>query len=245
MSSPTLRHAPPENVAGQAALFLRLMARDAATVGMTKLIAIATLVILVLAVVLTQQQDTGLSELMDLSREDSFPESYMHGLAFFSAMVFFLCFLQYRTRLPLLLSFIYAFIWFDDSAQYHERAGLKFVLSLDLQPVLGLRAQDLGELMAWALVLPLVVALAIWAWTRRKPGDLGIAALVAASFAALVFFGLVVDMLHVALPEHLDYALGVVEDGGEMVAVAFTAILAVGMLRIGDDYRKICAAPAH
>lgn len=245
MPSESSSRTAPSKLYREVALFLRLMAHDAVTIRMAKLIVFCTLGIIVSSIVLNQLGGPSLSKLMDLTRDNSFPEAFMRGMSFSCALLFYLAYMQDGTRLPLFLSILYGFIWFDDSSRYHERAGLKFEILLDLQPAFGLRARDFGEMIAWFLVLPLVLGLAIWVWARRKPGDLGIAALVILSFVILVFFGMVVDMIGIMVPDQFSYVFGIMEDGGEILAVAFTAILAVGLERVGTEYRRICAHPPH
>ena len=60
-------------------------------------------------------------------------------------------FLEHRSRVPLALSSLLLFIFFDDAAEYHERLGEYLVQALDLGALAGLRDQDMGELTAWAL----------------------------------------------------------------------------------------------
>jgi hypothetical protein len=43
-------------------------------------------------------------------------------------------------------------------------------------------------------------------------------------------------MLHILAPQELNQAMVVLEDGGEMVAIALSAALAVGLFRVGAEY---------
>ena len=77
---------------------------------------------------------------------------------------------------------LFLYLLLDDSLQIHENLGVCLAEHFTLEPLLGLRARDFGEI------------------------------------AVSAFFGIFVDMLHVALPDVP--GLAVLEDGGEMVVMS-------------------------
>ncbi|MGY1692653.1 hypothetical protein [Geodermatophilus sp. SYSU D01105] len=126
----------------------------------------------------------------------------------------------------------------DDKLRLHENKGawladrLTAHLWFPSDGFLGLRANDLGEILVWGLlsVVPLAVVVLFLRssdrWTRRA--NLGLAVLV----AAYVFFGGVVDQLHVLfLDTPLAGSMGTIEDGGELVVLSLTVSYVATLLR--------------
>ncbi|MDK3019700.1 hypothetical protein [Pseudodonghicola flavimaris] len=178
----------------------------------------------------------------DLGLDDMLPEQFNHGLAFLAVMLFLMCFIELRSRVMIFLAALYGFIWFDDSVSFHERAGGKIGAVLNLPKTLGLGPQELGELLAWAMGGVFVALVFLWFWRRRRAGDLGVVVPFLLCFVWLVFFGMVVDMLHALLPPQFSEAAGVIEDGGEMLVIAVSAALALGLARHGTAYYRRIAA---
>ncbi|SDN45138.1 hypothetical protein [Geodermatophilus sp. DSM 45219] len=125
----------------------------------------------------------------------------------------------------------------DDSLRLHESKGawLAGQLAEDLwfpaDGFLGLRANDLGELLVWGLLAAVPVAAALLLhlrsdrWNRRA--SLGMAGLI----AAYVFFGAVLDQAHVLfLGGWFGDVLGTLEDGGELLVLSTTVVYVVGRL---------------
>jgi hypothetical protein len=104
----------------------------------------------------------------------------------------------------------------------HELAGQSIKAHFNFTPHFGLRLQDFGELAITATAGILLFLPLVWAYRkgtqifRKISLDIGLLVLV------LVFFGVVIDMMHQAV--HLGYSvyfiIGFVEDGGEMLAVS-------------------------
>src|SRR4051794_14566691 len=121
----------------------------------------------------------------------------------------------------------------DDKLRLHERKGAWLAEKLHFPDgVLGMRANDLGEIFVWGLlaVVPLGAAVLLYRrsnrWTRRA--SIGMAGLV----AVYVFFGGVVDQLHVlVLGGALEGAMGTVEDGGELIVLSVILSYVVPLLR--------------
>ena len=105
----------------------------------------------------------------------------------------------------------------DDALQLHEIWGGALTSEWDLPAVLGLRSQDLGELLVWAglaaLVVP-VLALAHHHASDRRARSISWQLMLLA--AALAFFAIGADMLGQALMDTAGTPLGVVEEGGEL-----------------------------
>ncbi len=176
-----------------------------------------------------------------LSQDRSMGEIVGYGMAFLAATLFFVAFLEIGAPVLLFAASLMGFAWFDDSAGYHERVGEKLASLLDLPTFAGLRPQDTGELLAWLVPGALLGLLLVLCILRRSPGDLGILALVMGGFGLLVLFGVVADMIHVAAPTEFGGAIGLIEDGGEMLVISMLAALAIGLSRNGRAYCEAAA----
>lgn len=109
----------------------------------------------------------------------------------------------------------FAFIFLDDALAVHERIGRLIANQGDYGTAFWLRAQDPGELTVSALAGVIFLALLVFFYFRGGEDARRISRDVALMLAAFVFFGVVVDVLHIAIK-----ALTVVEEGGEMVTLS-------------------------
>ncbi|MBN1783000.1 hypothetical protein JW948_17835 [bacterium] len=114
---------------------------------------------------------------------------------------------------------VFAFMLCDDIFRIHEKAGYGLAKSLSFAPALGFRMQDFGELAVWCaagLILFLTVALA---YKTGTPAFRRISRDIVLLLSGLFFFGVVVDMAHIALHpgRSADLVLTLLEDGGEMI----------------------------
>ena len=148
-----------------------------------------------------------------------------------------------RYRLWVAYAGLFARALADDALRLHENKGawladrLAAHLWFPSDGFLGLRANDLGELLVWGLLAAVPVAAAVLLhrrgdrWNRRA--GLGMAVLV----AAYVFFGAVLDQVHVLfLDSWFGDVLGTVEDGGELVVLSVSVTYVLG--RLADRRRR-------
>jgi hypothetical protein len=139
----------------------------------------------------------------------------------------------------------------DDYLRLHENKGawladrLAAHLWFPSDGTLGLRANDIGELLVWGLLATVPVLAAVLlhrrsdGWNRRA--SLGMAALI----AVYVFFGAVLDQAHVlVLDSWLGDVLGTLEDGGELLALSASVVYVVGRL-LDRRQEDVPAAPAQ
>jgi hypothetical protein len=139
----------------------------------------------------------------------------------------------------------------DDALRLHENEGawladrLAAHLWFPSDGFLGLRADDLGELLVWGLLAAVPVAAAALLhrradrWNRRA--SLGMAGLV----AAYVFCGAVLDQVHVLfLDSWIGDVLGTLEDGGELLVLSATVVYVLGRLPAARATAAEQAAPA-
>jgi hypothetical protein len=177
-----------------------------------------------------------------LSRDRSMGEIVNYGLAFLASVLFFLVFIESRSIMVLSLSILMAFVWFDDAGRYHERFGGFLSREFNLPALPATRQQDTGELIAWAIAGIILALFFLSSLARRRPGDLCALALVSVGFVSLVLFGVFADMLHTAAPPAFDFIIGVIEDGGEMVAITCIAGIALGLARNHHSYQDLLSS---
>ncbi len=184
----------------------------------------------------------------NLENDKSLPESYQY-LKFLWCLVLLVCIAQRRRSLLYLLWLpLFAFLLADDGLGIHEQIGnIVSNSSLKFQPPLGLRRQDIGELIGSVTFgIPLLL-LPLYGFFRAdskvKREFLGIALLI----LSLAFFGIFVDMLHVAMDggprsiisdKDFDKLLAFIEDGGEMLSASLMLgyIFFLEMCRPGEQY---------
>jgi len=171
---------------------------------------------------------------LSVEADGSLPEWFNYAKWAAGAVACGYCFSRTREPLYLAWSILFAYFLLDDANQIHELLGGRVVLAFDLGPALALRAQDFGELavsIGAAIVLLGSMAVAYRMadassneskdFTRRQLPWLG----------ALIFCGVVVDMVHIQITAlaspHLTLFAGILEDGGEMVAASFLTAISI------------------
>ncbi|RBY78021.1 hypothetical protein DQ239_10000 [Blastococcus sp. TF02-09] len=165
-----------------------------------------------------------------LGAEGGWPEQF--GYAKEAGCAALLLLLWRRTRSGVFAAWaaVFACALVDDRLRVHEQVGGWVARQLALPDVGGLQGQDLGELVVWGLVgvLPLVAVVVLH---RRSPQPVrAVSRGMAVVVAGYAFFGVVVDQLHaLAGSGPLGRALGVLEDGGELVLLS-VAVCYVGAL---------------
>lgn len=130
------------------------------------------------------------------------------------------------------------FVFADDAFQYHERAAGWLRARFDLPAPFGLRAQDTGELIAWAAAGFVLAALFAWAAAQRTGVTVRVLTLLGALAGGLGVFGVVMDFVHIRWERGL---FTYVEDGGELMVLALFAWAAIAVARtpwrgaLGED----------
>ncbi len=137
------------------------------------------------------------------------------------------------SRRPLYLAWalLFLFIVLDDSLKYHETVGRMLVAAMNLPAAPGLRPQDTGELIAWsAAAAVLLPAVAFYHW-KSPPAVRRHSIVLLFCFAALVMCAVVFDMIHMILSRTpLAGAIGFLEDGGELIAMACACSYAFALM---------------
>ncbi len=175
-----------------------------------------------------------------LSKDRGFAEIFNYLQATVCAALLFGAFVASGQRVHAAWALVFAFVVMDDAFSIHERIGFYLGTTFVLPTLPGLRPRDTGELVAWGAAGAFLLPVLVWGFRNSSPEAVGFGGVFALTFALLVFFGVSVDMLHVAFGTAWPGAnllFMVVEDGGEMLAVALTCAAALLL------YRRSTAAP--
>jgi hypothetical protein len=137
---------------------------------------------------------------------------------------------------------VFGYILVDDSFSIHEGLGERVADGFNFAPILGIRAVDLGEIAVSAMVgsgLLLAVG-AAYRWGSET--FRGVSRILLVMLGGLVFFGVVVDVVHEMVGHGWIYPIvGGIEDGGEMMVMSVICAYTLGVLlasrkRDGDPH---------
>lgn len=177
---------------------------------------------------------SGLPQLLDITQEGSVSEFLNWGKWLVISLL--LLVLWTRTKMSTALGFAVAFavIAADDILMLHEGKGSALVSQLGLEDRLGLRAQDMGELLVYALLGTIVAGAILLGLLAADAGGRRVGRVLLAFLASLVFFAVGFDMLHALLANvrGLNFLLGMIEDGGEMIVGSLCLAFCAGLLAL-------------
>ena len=131
---------------------------------------------------------------------------------------------------------LYACALADDTLRLHENKGAWLADRIGEHfwfpdGLLGLRANDLGEILVWGLLAAVPLAAVVLLHRRSDPSTRRESLAIAALVALYVFCGGVIDQVHVLVRNTpVGDAVGTLEDGGEMIALSLTLTYSVGLL---------------
>lgn len=175
--------------------------------------------------------------LFSLERDRAYPERFQYIKILSIAMLMLLV----RKRTNMIgfsaWSLLFLYLLVDDAFQVHELFGGTIASSWAMSPALGLRAKDFGELIVSAIAAAFFLSLIAATYLRGSAAFRQASNHLFVLLLALAFFGVFIDMLHVAidLGWKVSFVLGAVEDGGEMVIVTIIAWYALMISVRADD----------
>ncbi len=115
---------------------------------------------------------------------------------------------------------LFLYLLLDDSLRIHEKLGANMVDYFDFKPVPNiLRAQDFGELSVSMLFGAALFSAIGVAYFFSDKLEKQISKTIFGLVMMLAFFGVLVDLLHMAIPWWKPL-FGLIEDGGEMFIVS-------------------------
>jgi hypothetical protein len=140
--------------------------------------------------------------------------------------------IAWRTRAGIYAAWalLFAYLLCDDALRIHERVGEGVVIYWGFVPTLGLSAGVWGELAISVTAGTVLVATIACCYYRSGKEGRAVSRHLFVLLALLAFFGVGVDMVHVAIKTLVQIkGLTMLEDGGEMAAmsliVSYVALL--------------------
>lgn len=164
-------------------------------------------------------------DLLNVSQDGGLPEIFQYVK--FTIILFIIIYLIFQKKRKFFFCWFVLFLvmLLDDSLKLHEISGKFLVIYLDIQPFMGLDSVNYGELLyafiAGIVILPLMVYCYIAGDRTYRKSFLDLVLLL----SILLFFGIFIDALHsyfwYVYP--LGGIFGLIEDGGEMIALSLIA----------------------
>lgn len=137
-------------------------------------------------------------------------------------------------------SLLFGYLLIDDAFLVHERVGEWIATTQNFQPVLGLRAIDLGELVVAAstgLFFLVLIGVSYWLGTQKFRW---VCKRIFVLLGCLAFVGVVLDALHIMMEVinrpgiPLGFAFELAEDGGEMIVMSLLCWYGISLLKQPD-----------
>jgi hypothetical protein len=161
-----------------------------------------------------------------LEADGGIAESYGYVKEGAVVVAMLLCWKRRRSPTFFVWSVVFAILLIDDSFSLHERVGEWLGIELGLPGWLGLRPQDVGELLFAAVLGCATLALLGAAIARERGAAVAPSITLAVLLGALVLCGVVIDAVHVIAyfsRSSLAWVLTIVEDGGELLVMSLIA----------------------
>ncbi len=157
--------------------------------------------------------------LLSVGRESGYAEVYQYIKEFWIAVLLLVLAINSRNVAYCAWCMLFTYFLLDDSLQIHERGGAFLVERLSLVPMFQLRAQDYGELIVTLVAATVIFSGIALSYFFSCPVLRKISKNLFFMVLLLVFFGVVVDMLHAAI-EWRRGLFELAEDGGEMLIMS-------------------------
>ena len=180
---------------------------------------------------------TGLlnSSLYMLTRDRGYAEFFQYTKEFWIAVMFLILGIKKKQGIYFVFSLLFVYLLIDDSFEIHENFGRLIAEFFNIQPWIGLRAVDFGELIVSAVFGVLFLTALILFFILSDQITRRIALYMSIFMVLLAFFGVVMDMV-VVMVDHrrTTRVLEIIEEGGEMLVMSVITWF-VYHLRVKDD----------
>lgn len=162
------------------------------------------------------------SNLFNIGKDGGYSEVFQYIKFFWIAVLFTYISAKRHSFYYCGWGLLFTYFLLDDSLEIHEILGGYIAGRLLFTPPLGLKLQDVGELVVSAVAGIVLFAPLVWFYIKGSEVFKKISRDMLLLVIVLVFFGVGVDTLHSALLSGRDTAfmVGAIEDGGEMITVS-------------------------
>ena len=170
--------------------------------------------------------DEQFNDLFSLVQDSSLPEYFQYLKWLVIAVLFIVISIKQSSLTYIAWTLLFLYLLFDDSLELHEKYGADFIQYIKSAPPLGLRKQDVGELIVTAIAGGFLFTILAWAYLIGSEIFKKVTKEMLILIAILALFGVVIDMLGQTFGSMLDsinaskrlfdFLYGILEDGGEM-----------------------------
>jgi hypothetical protein len=156
-----------------------------------------------------------------IEKDRGYSEVFQYIKEYWIVLLLLYSAIKKRNLLYLSWSALFGYLLLDDSFQIHENLGHKASIYFDFSPILGLRSEDFGELTVSAFFFLCFFLTIGVTYYLSESNDKTTCRHLFLLLLTLVFFGVVVDMIHQMVFSSVLYSiLGILEDGGEMLVMS-------------------------
>ncbi|ANO50488.1 hypothetical protein [Woeseia oceani] len=163
--------------------------------------------------------------LFSLEEDGGYPERYQYAKIFSIIVLLIMVSAKAKVIGYGAWAVLFLYLLLDDALSIHELLGHQVATSMDFLPAFGLRARDFGELVVTGIAATLLLAPLAVFYLCGTSSFRTVSRYLFLLLVALAFFGIFVDMLHVAIQQgwKVSFLLGALEDGGEMIVMSMMA----------------------
>ncbi len=173
------------------------------------------------------------TEFLALAADDSIGEYFQYLKWFFISVLFIWIAIKRSSYSFLAWFLLFLYLLLDDSLSLHENIGGYLMSGYSFDTPMGLRLQDIGELIVSAIAGSVLLLIFIFAYKQGRDFFKITTFNMFYLFLALVFFGVFFDVVAVMIyggDATLAFFFDVFEDGGEMIVASFMFWYAVLIL---------------
>lgn len=170
--------------------------------------------------------DDQFNDLFSLVQDSSLAEYFQYIKWLIIAFLFFIISNKQSTITYIAWALLFIYLLLDDSLELHEKYGADLIQFIKSTPPLGLRKQDIGELIVTAVAGGFLFTLLAWAYFKGSEVFKKVTKEMLILIAVLGVFGVLIDMLSSTFSSMIkdettskrlfDFLFGILEDGGEM-----------------------------
>jgi hypothetical protein len=169
----------------------------------------------------------------NVTLDRSYPEMFEYLML--SIAIICMGILAWKRRAPIYFGWLLLFVYLllDNSLRFHELFSRAIVSFFSLKDIMGLRSQDLGEVLSYTMVgIPLTSFIAWEYYKSDNSDDREVSKYLPVLVLLLLFFAVGVDMIHSHFNENhfIESLLGLIEDGGELIAFTLIGAYSIGVL---------------